>query len=89
MTTTLTIPGGVPEGLPGTSGPRPHGGPRPKGQGGQGHGGQGQGGKHGRRNRNRNRHGNPQHGARRDENRGNEAPRAPEPATVDDDAGNR
>ncbi len=83
VTTTLTIPGAVPEGLPGTGGPRPHGGPRPKGPGEQGQG------KHGRRNRNRNRRGNPQHAARPDDNRGNDAPRAPEPATVDDDFGNR
>jgi 23S rRNA pseudouridine2605 synthase len=85
VTTTLTIPGALPEGLPGTGGA--HGGQRPKGPAGQGQG-QGQG-KHGRRNRNRNRHGNHPQGARRDDNRGNEAPRVPGPANADDDFGNR
>jgi 23S rRNA pseudouridine2605 synthase len=79
VTTTLTIPGAVPQGLPGTGGGQ--GGPRPKGQAGQG---QGKGGR-----RNRNRRGNQPHSARRDDNRGNEAPRAPDPAAVDDDFGNR
>jgi 23S rRNA pseudouridine2605 synthase len=63
VVTTLTIPGGVPEGLPGTGGPRANGeGPghnRPRGPGpGQGKGpngaGGGQGKKRGRGNRHRN-----------------------------------
>jgi 23S rRNA pseudouridine2605 synthase len=40
VVTTLTVPGGVPEGLPGTSGPRPKGpgSGGPRGPGGQGNG---------------------------------------------------
>ena len=91
--TTLTIPGAVPEGLPGTNGPRPKGEQRPQGanrpKGPHGpNPGSGQGKQRGR-NRNRNRRGaNPQ-GSPADETRGNEAPRATEPAIVDDDIGNR
>jgi hypothetical protein len=85
----------VPEGLPGTNGPRPKGEPRPqgpnrhKGPAGPNAGGS-QGKQRGRnRNRNRNRRGaNPQ-GSPADETRGNEAPRAVESAIVDDDVGNR
>jgi 23S rRNA pseudouridine2605 synthase len=74
VTTTLTIPGGMPEGLPGTGGPRPKGGaswpngqPRPKGPPGAG----GPPGKRGRGRRNR-RGGKPP-GAQDSDNRGNEA----------------
>jgi 23S rRNA pseudouridine2605 synthase len=84
--TTLTVPGGVPEGLPGTGngrprGPGPHqGDPRPKGPPGAGSGKRG-------RNR-RNRRGRGPQGAPNDENRGNEAPR-PVATATDDDKGNR
>jgi 23S rRNA pseudouridine2605 synthase len=86
VTTTLTIPGAVPEGLPGTGNSRPRGGPpqqhgeqRPKGPPGPG------AGKRGRRRR-RGRGG--QAGPAGDDTRGNEAPRAVTTVT-DDDAGNR
>jgi 23S rRNA pseudouridine2605 synthase len=87
--TTLTIPGGVPAGLPGTGGgePRRKGPPGPPhGQGAPGAGPQG------KRGRNRHRRGGKPQGpreARDADNRGNEAPRAVEPALVDDDIGNR
>ena len=89
--TTLTVPGAVPEGLPGTGGPRPKGtgganGPRGPGGPGAVNGtrgpGAGQGKKRGRGNRNR-------RGPKPDSVPGNEAPRAVEPAIVDDDIGNR
>ncbi len=95
--TTLTIPGAVPEGLPGTSGPRPKGpggghgprgpgpgnGPRGPGAGAEARGpGAGQGKKRGRGNRNR-------RGPKSETMPGNEAPRTVEPAIVDDDIGNR
>jgi len=86
--TTLTVPGAVPEGLPGTGGPRPKGpgganAPRGPGavNGSRGPGG-GQGKKRGRGNRNR-------RGPKPESMPGNEAPRAVEPAVVDDDIGNR
>ena len=94
VTTTLTIPGAVPEGLPGTNGPRPKGEPRAHGanrhKGPPGPNAGGGQGKPGGRNRNRNRHGahRPQ-GTPADETRGNEAPRAVEPVIADDDIGNR
>jgi hypothetical protein len=93
--TTLTIPGAVPEGLPGTDaqrpkGPRPgqaqHGAGRgngPNGQQNRGNGpGGGQGKKRGRGNRHRN-------GPRPDAAPADEAPRVPVPVIVDDDIGNR
>ncbi len=86
VTTTLTVPGAVPEGLPGTGGDRPRGPwpqqgqPRPKGPPAPGSGKRG-------RNR-RNRRGRGPQGAPADDNRGNEAPR-PASAIVDDDIGNR
>ena len=89
--TTLTIPGRVPEGLPGTNGPRPKGEHRHKGPHGQkGPPGSGAGGGQGKQGRgNRNRHGaNPQ-GSPGNEVRDNETPRAGETAVVDDDIGNR
>jgi len=75
VTTTLTIPGGLPEGLPGTTGaPRPKGpgaGNAPRGPGA------GQGKKRGRGNRNR-------------RGPATEAtPRSAAPAGIDDDIGNR
>ncbi len=87
--TTLTIPGGVPEGLPGTNGPRPKGehrpaGPhRPKGPPG---GGGGKGNPRGRGNQPRR---GPRPQGSSSESPGNEAPRAVEPTPVDDDIGNR
>jgi 23S rRNA pseudouridine2605 synthase len=74
--TTLTVPGAVPEGLPGTAGPPPSGsgaGNGPRGPGGA------SGKKRGRGNR------------RRGEKPGAVATneRSPSPAIVDDDAGNR
>ena len=85
--TTLTIPGGLPEALPGTGNGRPRGGPpehhgqpRPKGPPGTGSGKRGRG----RRRRGRGAPGGPA----TEDTRGNEAPRAVTPAT-DDDAGNR
>jgi 23S rRNA pseudouridine2605 synthase len=95
--TTLTVPGSVPEGLPGTDVPRPKGpgaggGPRGPGRGhgpnGQGRGnapgapGAGQGKKRGRGNRNRS-------GPKPEATPGNEASRATAPAIIDDDIGNR
>jgi 23S rRNA pseudouridine2605 synthase len=86
-TTTLTIPGALPEGLPGTGNGRPRGGPaqhhgqpRPKGPPGPGSNKRGRG----RRRRGR----EPQAAPANEETRGNEAPRAVTPAS-DDDAGNR
>jgi 23S rRNA pseudouridine2605 synthase len=84
--TTLTVPGGVPEGLPGTSGPRPKG---PQGQGRKrGPGGPpGVGGPKGPaagpgKNRGRD---NRKHRGPRVENPGNEAPpAAPTPPSDDD-----
>jgi 23S rRNA pseudouridine2605 synthase len=103
VTTTLTIPGGVPEGLPGTNGPRPKGehrpmGPnRPKGPPGPGAGGGGQGKQHGRSKHPR--RGPKPQGSPGDEapatetpateTPGNETPRTVEPAAIDDDIGNR
>ena len=93
--TTLTVPGAVPEGLPGTegSGPKgPRGGPGPN-AGGRGNGpngqgrGNGQGG--GGRRRGRGRHRNaPRHDAQQP---GDDAQRVPVsvPPIVDDDTGNR
>jgi 23S rRNA pseudouridine2605 synthase len=92
--TTLTVPGAVPEGLPGTEGQRPNR-PRDKqAQHAQGRGngptgqnrGNGQGG--GGRRRGRNRHRN---GPRQDRQPGDETPRAlvTVPPIVDDDTGNR
>jgi hypothetical protein len=88
----------VPEGLPGTNGPRPkgehrpsspnrpHGPHRPKGPPGPG-GGQG---KRGHGSQQHRRGGKPQGTApAANDNRGNEAPRTVEPGNVDDDAGNR
>jgi 23S rRNA pseudouridine2605 synthase len=87
--TTLTIPGGVPEGLPGTNGPRPKGEPRPAGphrpKGPPGAGG-GHGKQRGRGNQQRR---GPRPQPSTGESPGNEAPRAVEPAPVDDDIGNR
>lgn len=89
--TTLTVPGAVPEGLPGTSGPRPAGanaptaqrGPhRPKGPQGHGAGAGGQRKNRGRGNRN-------PRGPNEEGSPGNEAPRLSEPAVNDDDIGNR
>ncbi len=86
VTTTLTIPGAVPEGLPGTGNAKPRGpgqhqgDPRPKGPPGAGSGKRG-------RNR-RNRRGRGPQGAPSDDNRGNEAPR-PAATATDDDKGNR
>ncbi len=94
VTTTLTIPGAVPEGLPGTHGPRPkaaeqrpHGASRHKGPPGP-NGGGGHGKQRGR-NRNRNRQGANPKGSPADDTRGNEAPRVVETAIADDDIGNR
>ena len=93
VTTTLTIPGALPEGLPGTGSPRPRGGPgshqgpgphhgppRPKGPPGAGSGKRGRG--------RRNRRGRAPQGAPAEDTRGNEAPHAVT-TTTDDDAGNR
>jgi len=95
--TTLTVPGAVPEGLPGTEGQRPKG-PRagqppqaggrangPNGQGrGNGPGGGGGGRRRGRGNRHRN-------APRQDRQPGDETPRATVdvPPIGDDDSGNR
>jgi len=95
--TTLTVPGAMPEGLPGTGTPRPHGPGRGNGPGGPGRGngpggpgrgngpsgpGAGQGKKRGRGNRN-------QRGPKSETTPGNSAPRAARPADIDDDIGNR
>ena len=72
VTTTLTIPGGIPEGLPGTNGPRPKGPGRPQGAGA----GKGQRPYGPRKER-------PPAGD--DDNRGNEAPRDSTPALADED----
>ena len=90
VTTTLTIPGGVPEGLPGTTGPRPKGGgqstnkgpQRPKGPPGAG----APPGKRGRGRRNR--RGNKPSGPSDGDNRGNEARGNEAPRVVDDNRGN-
>ena len=91
--TTLTVPGAVPEGLPGTEGQRPkgprggqapHAGGLGNGASGQGRGnGQGGGGKRRGRNRHRN-------GPRQDRQPGDETPRVSVhvPPTGDDDIGN-
>ena len=94
--TTLTIPGGVPEGLPGTDSPRPQGQGRGKGPNGPGRGnagnganrgnpsgapGSGQGKKRGRGNRHR-------RGPKSETMPGNGAPRVSRP-DIDDDIGNR
>ena len=90
--TTLTVPGAVPEGLPGTEGPQskgprgghPHAGARGHGPNGQGRG-NGPGGGHGKKRR-----GNRQrNGPRPDAKPNDETPRVPAPAIVDDDIGNR
>ena len=95
--TTLTVPGAVPEGLPGTGSPRPQGpgrgkGPKgpPRGNGANGPNrgntpagpGGGPGKKRGRGNRHRR---GPNAGAAP----GNGEPRAVQPAEIDDDIGNR
>ena len=93
--TTLTVPGAVPEGLPGTEGQRPkgprgnqgpHAGGRGNGPNGQGRGnGPGGGGRRrGRGNRHRN-------APRQDRQQGEETPRASVvvPPIGDDDSGNR
>jgi len=90
VTTTLTIPGGMPEGLPGTGGQRPKGGGqwtnkgphRPKGPPGAG----APPGKRGRGRRNR-RGGKPP-GAQDNDNRGNEARPVDVPRISDDNRGN-
>ena len=98
MTTTLTVPGAVPEGLPGTDarpkGPRgshaPHGGGRGNGPNGQNRGpgpGGGHGKKRGRGNRHRMRQATHSRGA--DAQPSDDAPRAVVPPIVDDDIGNR
>ena len=77
--TTLTIPGAVPEGLPGTDAPRgkgPGAGQRPRGPGG------GPGKKRGRGNR-------PWRPADSVAPPGNDGPAASEPNRVEDDIGNR
>jgi len=86
--TTLTVPGAMPEGLPGTgtAGPRgPGRGNGPNGPG-RGHGpnapGGGQGKKRGRGNRDRN-------GPKSEAAPGNSAPHAIRPADIDDNIGNR
>ncbi len=91
VTTTLTIPGAVPEGLPGTNGPRPKGEPRAHGPNRhKGPSAPNAGGGHGKqRGRNRNRRGAHPQALPADETRGNEAPRAVEPTISDDDVGNR
>ena len=85
VTTTLTVPGAIPEGLPGTGGQRPKGGgqwanngaQRPKGP-------PGAGAPPGKRGRGRhNRRGGKPPGAQGNENRGNEAP-----SNVEDNRGN-
>ncbi|MEO8305268.1 MAG: pseudouridine synthase [Betaproteobacteria bacterium] len=103
--TTLTVPGAVPEGLPGTEGPRHKG---PGGQGprgpGRGNGGNGQGRGHGPNAQNR---GNGQNaagggqgnkrgrgnrhrnGPRPEATPGNESTRSNAPANIDDGIGNR
>ena len=88
VTTTLTVPGGIPEGLPGTSGARPKGGGqwnnaqhRPKGPPGAG----APPGKRGRGRRNRR---GKQPGAPGNDNRGNEARGNEVPRNVDDNRGN-
>ena len=90
VTTTLTIPGAMPEGLPGTGGQRPKGGGqwtnngphRPKGPPGTG----APQGKRGRGRRNR-RGGKPA-GAQDNDNRGNVASGNEAPRNVDDNRGN-
>jgi 23S rRNA pseudouridine2605 synthase len=93
--TPLTVPGAVPEGLPGTGvsqpkGPRggqpPHAGGRGPGPNGQARG-NGPGGGHGKKRGRGNRHRN---GPRPpDAQPGDETPRVPVPTIVDDDIGNR
>ncbi len=86
--TTLTVPGAVPEGLPGTGGPRPKGpgagkGPRAPGTGNEPRGpAAGQGKKRGRGNRNR-------RGPKPEAMPANTAPPAIGAPGVDDDIGNR
>jgi hypothetical protein len=70
--TTLTIPGAIPPGLPGTERP-----PRPKGAGGPG---PGQGKNRSRGNRNRNRR-----GPKPEATPGNEAPRSVDATPPDED----
>ncbi len=88
--TTLTIPGGVPEGLPGTSGPRPKGEHRPPGGA---HRPKGPPGASAGKGKQRGRGNPPRRGPRpqgpASESPGNEAPRGAEQAPVDDDIGNR
>jgi len=88
VATTLTVPGGIPEGLPGTGGQRPKGGGqwnspqhRPKGPPGAGN----PPGKRGRGRRNR--RGKPP-GAQDNANRGNEARGDDAPRNVEDNRGN-
>jgi hypothetical protein len=75
--TTLTVPGAVPEGLPGTQAPRAKGPP------GSGQGPRGPGGPAGKKRGRGNRHRGPKAGAVS----AGDAP--PAPAIVDDDIGNR
>jgi 23S rRNA pseudouridine2605 synthase len=86
--TTLTVPGAVPEGLPGTTGPRPKGPHGPQGQGGKrgqggpaGSGPRGPGAGQGKK---QSRGGHKQRGPR-SENPGNEAPPTPVAPPGDDD----
>jgi len=98
VTTTLTIPGAIPPGLPGTTGARPKGAGDKRGPGGKGgkgnkgvqgtpHGqhGAAAGGGNNRPRGNRNRRG-PKPGFGEP---GNQAPRGAEPKIVDDNFGNR
>jgi 23S rRNA pseudouridine2605 synthase len=103
--TTLTVPGAVPEGLPGTGSPRPHGQGRNKGPNGPGRGnggsgvnrgyGQsgGQGGGSGApgsgQGKKRGRGNRHRRGPKSDTGAGNSAPRTSRPAEIDDDIGNR
>jgi hypothetical protein len=76
--TTLTVPGGVPEGRPGT------GGPRPKDPGGPGKGGAGVGPANVARGKNRGRGNRNRHGPKPESTPGNEAPRTVEPKPDED-----
>jgi 23S rRNA pseudouridine2605 synthase len=103
--TTLTVPGGVPEGLPGTSPGRPHNPGRGKGPNGPGSGpsrgnsgngahrangpGGGQGAPGNNQGKKRGRGNRHRRGPKSEAMPGNLAPRPPRPADVDDDIGNR
>lgn len=98
--TTLTVPGAVPEGLPGTGSPRPQGPGRGKGPHGphRGTGGNGSSGPNrgnaangpgsgqGKKRGRGNRH---RRGPKSDVAPGNGEPRVSRPAEIDDDIGNR